>query len=241
MNKRESTNPFESLRKLAKTNSVKSQKKEPSVILLPVQLNSLNTIACPNTIHLIKLGAHEYLSFQGKAQVAAVMNCCQIGGFDLVGDASLKSAHFVPVYSPLSHSLITIKPIIIDAPELKENNATHEELQEIKDNLKKWKDLDNYTVIAIKPLHDGLDGISKTMPNFKNLFSNKISDSTPKYISVSLDDTSLLLAEKDSNTLESILEENNQIVCVVGNVNSGKSATARYLLHRYLSKYFLLI
>jgi polynucleotide 5'-kinase involved in rRNA processing len=230
MTKRVSTkNPFDTLRKTAKVKEKVKEIKEP--VWISVQLTTLNSIIT-DTISLIKLGQNERLTIQGKCQVGCVVGAIEILGFELVSSENIQ---FYPVYSPSSHTLLSITPTKASLTKIA-GNATDDEQRVISELLSRWKDTTD-TVIALKRLDDQLQGIEKVMPIFKSLFGSGSTELD--YISISLESNYTYFTKQQQVKVQEMIRE-DAIVCVVGNVNSGKSTTTRFIVNSFLNKYFFI-
>jgi hypothetical protein len=236
-------NPFDALRKASKiSKTMKKEREEIEPIWIPIQLTELNSIHSKR-ITLVRLEANERLTIQGKCNLACVLGAVDVLGFEMAGDVTWRTEmgtlHFYPVYSPSSHSLVSIKSIQSD-PILtrRVGNSSEEDCKEVQQLLKQWRTKEG-TIIAIKSLPDHMEGVETIMPIFRNLFGVNHDKDLPHFISVSLEQNFTHFTKNQELKVDQMFDGvgNPPIVCIVGNVNSGKSTTSRFIVNRSLKRY----
>jgi polynucleotide 5'-kinase involved in rRNA processing len=236
-------NPFDALRKAAKiSKTIKKEREEMEPIWIPIQLSALNSTH-NKRITLVRLEENERLTLQGKYHLGCVVGAIDVLGFEINGETNwpndLSSLHFYPVYSPSSHSLLSIKSIELD-PNVSTmaGNLTDQDRTDILQLMEKLP-TKNGTVVAIKILEDHLEGVESIMPIFRNLFGVNHEKDVPQYFTVSTEQNFTQFSKKQEKQLDRIFDcsGNPPIVCVVGNVNSGKSTITRFIVNRSLKRY----
>jgi hypothetical protein len=197
-------NPFDTLRKVAKKLPEKTQVEVKEPEWIPVQLTTLNTVT-NSTITLIRLGANERLTINGKCHIACIVGAVEILGFELVGK-DVEGTRFYPFYSPSSHSLLSIIPSEKREKVSGSGNATVKEIETINTLLSNWSN-ESSTIIAIKPLMDQLEGIEQVMPVFKSIFGINTNPGLPQYISVSLEENYTIFNMRQQLQVKQMINE----------------------------------
>lgn len=171
--KREATNPFESLRKLAKTSKSSKPKQETQPVQTEERVFGFTGLLPENILRgsqltFIRLQKVHKLAFKGSCLLSPVVGTIAVNGYEWSNRA------FQPVYSPSTASLIAITPSfsanLLDRPA---SSWNEQELQDLQAMQSEWNALDDFVVFAIKPIKNGLFGIEHTVPVLKQCFLTK--------------------------------------------------------------------
>lgn len=242
----ETKNPFGALRKaqrikpVSKTSSVSltSDLKEYFKLDFSVDVSTIKSQT--NDFITITLNQYQGFIFHGSCLLTVVKGSCSILGFT-VNESNWKQKSMLKCYSPSAASFIAVeyaKPLEQQRENIEntENDTqdpfTAKEMAEIEQFLKSSID-PNSCILIIKPYQPGLSNLESLMPVLKGCFSPQgilpsfnILPSPQESLSFSL-----------SPTEKSDLHDLKGIVCVVGQVNSGKSSLCRYIANRMLSTF----
>lgn len=223
-------NPFDSLRNIAKKlTPPKAKDKSTNLACLEFELDSQNSAMEFITLNetnskksssllLIRLRKPEAICFQGKIQLAAVLGSINVLGTILTETSWLSPEYerqlsFVPVYSPSTNSLITIKSEYLNEGAYRySKNGSKQEIFEVGEMLINWTDSEYSSIIAIKSLDNQIEKIESMMPVLKNCFGRDNKESLPGLImnpSPNLPIPSFHISNKNAEAIDSIISKPN--------------------------------
>ncbi|KAI8902350.1 Pre-mRNA cleavage complex II protein Clp1-domain-containing protein [Globomyces pollinis-pini] len=252
-------NPFESLRnlkaKVPKTiEKIESNEQISTSIVMEshiqtfIDCNSTNSIRSnSSSLLLVKLDRNESLCLHGVVQIAPIIGSFQMLGFKATGNIHdlSPSTKFYNVYSSLSSSLVTVSSTQnVDIQNRDLESVNPELIEEIRLLLKQWDTLDLFTVIALQPTSCGILGIERIHPIFKACFkptpTTKKNVLVPGSYFVGSEDIHLFpytsYSNENLNVIGQVIKDAN-VICVIGNTNTGKSTTTRYLTNELLQNH----